>query len=227
MTVRFFILQAHYRGTLDFSNSALAASEKGYKRLMQAVKDADNLKVKEENNSGIGADASQKGDIQKVNAPQKCIAEEIAKIKEDIFTALCDDMNTPIALAHLWELVKIVNLVKAGELSATQEDKKNIISIFKEVVTDILGLVDEDYDGPYEGEGAGGMLGKGAGDIGSESGGKQGKKAVIEALMQYIIEDRAQARAEKNWAKSDKIRDTLKSVGIQLKDNKDGSTTWE
>ncbi len=227
MTVRFFILQAHYRGTLDFSNSALAASEKGYKRLMQAVKDADNLKVKEEKNSDIAADASQKGDIQKVNAPQKCIAEEIAKIKEDIFTALCDDMNTPIALAHLWELVKIVNLVKAGELSATQEDKKNIISIFKEVVTDILGLVDEDYDGPYEGEGAGGMLGKGAGDIGSESGGKQGKRAVIEALMQYIIEDRAQARAEKNWAKSDKIRDTLKSVGIQLKDNKDGSTTWE
>lgn len=199
MTVRFFVLQAHYRGTLDFSNSALAAAEKGYKRLMQAVKDARYLKT---------GDTS--GEIP-VDGGQKPAAEYIAQINENIFTALCDDLNTPIALAHLWELVRVVNLVKAGEVRIAEEDKKKINDIFSQVVTGILGLIDEETAG----ESAGGA---------SEGAGKQ---AVIEALMQYIIEDRAQARAEKNWAKSDKIRDTLKAVGIQLKDNKDGSTTWE
>lgn len=187
MTVRFFILQAHYRGTLDFSNAALSASEKGYKRLMQAIKDAQGLKVTE----GEGR-----------------IAQEIEKIKENIFTALCDDMNTPIALAHLYELVKIVNRAKAGEITVNQKEKESIVAVFKDVVTDILGLLDEEAGAATEGE-------------------SEGKQAVIEALMQYIIEDRKEAREQKNWAKSDKIRDTLKAVGIQLKDNKDGSTSWE
>lgn len=202
MTVRFFILQAHYRGTLDFSNSALAAAEKGYKRLMQAVKDARSLNV-----------SPSSGDIA-VEGGQKPVAEYIAQIKEDIFTALCDDLNTPVALAHLWELVRVVNLVKAGEVRIAEEEKKNINEIFSQVVTDILGLVDEETVA----EGAEGA---------ADGAGKAGKQQVIEALMQYIIEDRAQARAEKNWAKSDKIRDTLKAVGIQLKDNKDGTTSWE
>lgn len=213
MTVRFFILQAHYRGTLDFSNSALIAAEKGYKRLMQAIKDANNLKV------GIGKEYEVSTIGKASTTEQLSISEQIDKINEDIFTALCDDMNTPIALSYLYELVKIVNIVKAGELSISEEDKKKIIEIFKIVVTDILGLIDEDNESLYTCGGATSSK--------ESQGATNSKQTVIEALMQYIIEDRKQAREEKNWAKSDKIRDTLKAVGIQLKDNKDGSTSWE
>lgn len=204
MTVRFFILQAHYRGTLDFSNSALNAAEKGYKRMMQAVRDAKLLK------------ANQDGEkIYKMNVAgqvkELAISEAIKQIYEDIFGALCDDLNTPIAIANLYELVKIVNIAKEEKLSLSQSDIEFVNSIFREVVTDILGLVDEQevYDNSLP------------------SNGEDSKSSVVDALMQYIIEDRKIARLEKNWSKSDKIRDMLKNVGIQLKDNKDGSTTWE
>ena len=187
MTVRFFILQAHYRGTLDFSNSALQAAEKGLKRLMQAVKDAESIKESYKSSEGI--------------------AEEIKKIREDIFTALCDDMNTPVAISGIYELVKTVNNIKEGRISVAKPEKDAINSLFKEVVTDILGLIDEDSAQSAEGQ--------------------SNSSKVIDGLMNYIIEDRKAARAAKDWGKSDQIRDTLKALGIQLKDNKDGSTTWE
>ena len=185
MTVRFFILQAHYRGTLDFSNSALKAAEKGLKRLMQAVKDADTLKVGESDGS---------------------VAKEVERIREAIFTALCDDLNTPIALSYVYELVKIVNNAKEGRVQVSQKEKESIQSLFKEVVFDILGLLDED---------------------GASASATAGSTNVIDGLMQFVIKERKEARANKDWAKSDQIRDALKELGIQLKDNKDGSTTWE
>ena len=187
MTVRFFILQAHYRGTLDFSNSALQAAEKGLKRLMQAVKDAEAIKEAENSSEGI--------------------AEQIGKIREDIFTALCDDMNTPVAISYIYELVKIVNNAKEGRVGIAKAEKDAICNLFKDVVTDILGLVDEEAAQSAEGQSS--------------------SANVIDGLMNYIIEDRKTARANKDWAKSDQIRDTLKALGIQLKDNKDGSTSWE
>ena len=186
MTVRFFILQAHYRGTLDFSNSALQAAEKGLKRLLQAQKDAAQLKE-----SAVSSEN---------------IAEDIARIREDIFNALCDDLNTPIALSCVYELVKIVNNAKEGRVTVTKAEKDAICQLMKDVVTDILGLVDEE---------------------GAQASESQGSSNVIDGLMNYIIEDRKAARAAKDWAKSDQIRDTLKALGIQLKDNKDGSTSWE
>lgn len=185
MTVRFFILQAHYRGTLDFSNSALKAAEKGLKRLMQAVKDAETLKVGESDGS---------------------VAKEVDRIREAIFTALCDDLNTPIALSYVYELVKIVNNAKEGRVQVSQKEKESIQSLFKEVVFDILGLLDED---------------------GVCASATAGSTNVIDGLMQFVIKERKEARANKDWAKSDQIRDALKELGIQLKDNKDGSTTWE
>lgn len=185
MTVRFFILQAHYRGTLDFSNSALKAAEKGLKRLMQAVKDADTLKVGESDGS---------------------VGKEVERIREAIFTALCDDLNTPIALSYVYEVVKIVNNAKEGRVQVSQKEKESIQSLFKEVVFDILGLLDEDA---------------------VSSSGSAGSVDVVDGLMQFVIKERKEARANKDWAKSDQIRDALKELGIQLKDNKDGSTTWE
>lgn len=193
MTVRFFVLQAHYRGTLDFSNSALQAAEKGYKRLMLAVKDAGKLKD--------SAVQSKTVPGEKIDTTSK-----LSQIRENIFSALCDDLNTPIAISYLYELVKIVNIAKEGKLELTKGEKEEICKLFSEVVFDILGLYDESES------------------VASDSG--SGKNAAIDGLMQFIIDERKEARANKDWGKSDKIRDTLGSLGIKLKDNKDGSTEW-
>ncbi len=177
MTVRFFILQAHYRSTLDFSNEALQAAEKGYKRLMAAAR-------------AVGADGSVAAEARPdVSAP-------LAQLREAIWDALCDDMNTPVAIAHLFEAVKMIN---AGGLS--EADKAALKDIFDEVVFGILGLRDE--------EAAGGV-------------GKAEK--ALEGVMDLVLEDRRKARAEKNWAESDRIRDMLASFGITVKDTKDGAT---
>ena len=116
-------------------------------------------------------------------------------------------MNTPVALSYIYELVKIVNNAKEGRIVLTKAEKDAVTALFKEVVTDILGLIDE--------------------DSAQSADGRSNSSNVIDGLMNYIIEDRKTARANKDWGKSDQIRDTLKALGIQLKDNKDGTTTWE
>ena len=174
MTVRFFILQAHYRGTLDFSNEALQGAEKGLRRLMQAVKDAGRLEV----------------------TPSVPAIDGIAEIKEKVFEALCDDMNTPVALANLYDAVRIVNSVKDKSIKINQSDKDALAALFKDVVEEILGLQDE--------------------STGSSN------LELINGLMEMVLESRANAKAEKNWALSDAIRDRLKALGVQIKDTKDG-----
>lgn len=175
MTVRFFILQAHYRGTLDFSNKALQAAEKGLKRLMQAAADVDNLKVE-----AVPAN------------------EEIAKVKENVYEALCDDLNTPIALSNLFEAVRIVNTAIDGKMKVSAEDKDILKELLQTVTGDILGLVDEREQG--------------------------GNEQVIDGLMNMILEYRKEAKQAKDWAKSDQIRDALGALGIVVKDTKEGST---
>ena len=175
MTVRFFILQAHYRSTLDFSNEALQGAEKGYKRLMQAWRE-------------LGPADKPSGD----EAPSSAVAGLIEKVED----ALCDDLNTPIAIAHLFEAVKLIH---AGGLSGA--DKAALRQLFGEVVGGVLGLRDE------------------------EAAGGSGKaEKALEGVMELVLEDRRKARAEKNWAESDRIRDLLASFGITVKDTKDGAT---
>ncbi len=173
MTIRFFILQAHYRSPLDFSNEALKAAEKGYKRIMQAAKDLKSLPES-------GADANG----------------EISGIREKVYDALSDDLNTPIALSHLFDAVKIINSVKDGVLKISPSDKKILSSLFDDILSDVLGLQDE-------------SAGEGNGDL-------------VNGLMDMIIDVRKKAKENKDWATSDKIRDTLNSLGIRLKDTKDG-----
>ena len=172
MTVRFFILQAHYRGTLDFSNEALQAAEKGYKRLMAAWR---ALASAQENAA----------------APSTEIAALINKVEE----ALCDDMNTPVAIANLFEAVRLVNV---GNLKP--EDAWALRKLFDDIVGGVLGLRDED----------------------AAASGKAEK--ALEGVMELVLESRKKARAEKNWAESDRIRDLLASYGITVKDTKDGAT---
>lgn len=174
MTVRFFILQAHYRSPLDFSNEALKAAEKGYKRMMQAAKDLKMLTVANGENDNA----------------------EIADIRDKVYDALSDDLNTPIALSHLFDAVKIINSVKDGSIKISSSDKQMLSALFDDILTGVLGLQDE-------------TAGNGNGDL-------------LSGLMDVILDVRKNAKENKDWATSDRIRDTLSNLGIQIKDTKDG-----
>ena len=175
MTVRFFILQAHYRSTLDFSNEALQGAEKGYKRVMQAAKDLKGIQ------------------------PAGVAHPEIAALYENAVEALCDDLNTPVAIAHVFEAVKWINSAKEKKAALSKEDLESLGRLFEDVVFGVLGLRDEE----------------------AAAGGKAEK--ALEGAMTLVLEGRAKARAEKNWAESDRIRDILKAAGIVVKDTKEGA----
>ena len=192
MTVRFFILQAHYRGTLDFSNEALQAAEKGLKRLMQAAKDLYAM-------AGRKAPQYVYGEEPVNPAPDTCPADnaDVKAVFAGIYDALCDDMNTPVALAHISEAVRLINSAKAGQVELSKGDLDTLVQLFDDIVFGVLGLKDEEAAG-------------GAGEV-------------IDGLMQMVLEQRAAAKAAKDWATSDHIRDALKALGIQVKDTKDGA----
>ena len=175
MTVRFFILQAHYRSTLDFSNEALQGAEKGYRRVMQAAKDLKNLQA-----SGAAH-------------------PEVTALYENAVEALCDDLNTPIALSYVFEAVKWINGAKEKKATLSAEDLQTLGKLFDDIVFGVMGLRDEE----------------------AASGGKAEK--ALQGAMTLVLEGRAKARAEKNWAESDRIRDILKAAGIIVKDTKEGA----
>ena len=204
MTVRFFILQAHYRGTLDFSNEALQAAEKAMKRVLQAYKD---LTAIAKANGVILNEAKDLpyGELSSAIAPDTCPADsaEIKAIFEGVYDALCDDLNTPVALSHIFEAVRIINSAKSGDARSkpcmTEGDLKTLVQVFDDIVFGVLGLKDE-------------------------SAGESGKgQEVISGLMDMVLEERAKAKAAKDWGLSDAIRDHLKALGITVKDTKDGA----
>ena len=193
MTVRFFILQAHYRGTLDFSNEALQAAEKGYKRVMQAARDLYAL-------AGRKAPEYSYEEYEFGVAPDTCPADnpEVKAIFDGIYDALCDDMNTPVALAHISAAVKLINSAKDKQIKLSDGDIATLVQIFDDIVFGVLGLRDEEA----------------AGDKAD---------SVIAGLMDMVLESRAAAKAAKDWTTSDHIRDSLKKLGIVVKDTKDGA----
>ncbi len=172
MTIRFFILQAHYRSTLDFSDEALQAAEKGYKRLMQAWRQ-----------------------VASCHSERSEESSSVQSIREAVEEALCDDLNTPVAIAHLFDAVKLIN---AGNLS--DADKASLAALFEDIVGGVLGLKDE------------------------EAGASGKAEKALDGVMQLVLENRKKAREEKNWAESDRIRDALAACGISIKDTKDGAT---
>jgi cysteinyl-tRNA synthetase len=173
MTIRFFILQAHYRSTINFSNEALQASEKGLERLMTAIKTLNELTASETS------------------------TVEIESLKQKCFEALNDDLNSPIAIAHLFDGVKIINSVKAGTEKISAADLDELKSFYSTMVFDILGLkVEEAAD--------------------------SGENEVLAAAIELLIQLRKDAKANKDWGTADKIRDELNTIGIELKDTKEG-----
>ena len=199
MTVRFFILQAHYRGTLDFSNEALQAAEKGLKRIMQAAKDLHALASA----AGVsGAPALAYGEFLSAVAPAEISASnaEVRALIEGAYEALCDDLNTPIALSHVFDAVRIINTAKDKKVTLDKADYQALTDLFDNIVFGVLGLRDEE---------------------------SEGGKAIqtIDGLVNMVLEQRKAAKAAKDWAASDRIRDDLKALGILIKDTKDG-TEW-
>lgn len=192
MTVRFFILQAHYRGTLDFSNEALKAAEKGLKKVLLAARDLYSM-------AGVKASHPAYGEYPDTVAPDTCAADndDIRKIFDGVYDALCDDMNTPVALAHIFDAVRIINSAKDGLIKLTANDLNTLVQLFNDIVFGVLGLKDEDASA-------------------TEGG------AIIGGLMSMVLESRAAAKAARDWTTSDHIRDSLKALGISVKDTKDG-----
>jgi cysteinyl-tRNA synthetase len=177
MTIRFFMLQAHYRSTLDFSNEALQASEKGLERLMKAFAKIDSLPVSVSS------------------------SVDIAELSANCYSAMADDMNSPIAIAYLFEGVKIINSVADGKLFLTLSDRDALKLLFKVFIFDIFGLKAEDQEGT-------------------------GTSEVLKEVVELLMKLRAEAKANKDWATSDKIRNELAAIGFDIKDGKDG-VSWE
>ena len=173
MTIRFFILQAHYRSTVDFSNEALQASEKGLQRLLEAVDGLDRIKT------------SAASDV------------EVQSIRTKCHEAMNDDLNSPIVISHLFEAARIVNNVLAGNNKLSEADLKELKDTFHLFLFDILGLKEE-------------------------TGSSDGREAAYGKVVDMLLEQRMQAKANKDWAMSDKIRNELTTLGFEIKDTKDG-----
>ena len=172
MTLRFFLLQAHYRSTLDFSNEALKAAEKGFQRLMNGVKSLEELK------------------------PSPNSDYDVSAWKDKLYGQLNDDLSTPQVIATLFEAVKWINEIVSNRSKIDNDDLKILKTTFKTFVFEILGFVPE----------------------------KSENNHTLDGVMDLVLEIRNTAKTNKDWETADKIRDRLKESGIEIKDDKNGST---
>jgi len=173
MTIRFFILQAHYRSTVDFSNEALQAAEKGMTKLMNALDTLDGIEV--------DSDSS-------VN---------VEDYKNKFYQAINDDFNTPILVAHLFDVVKQINSIAAGKGTLNKTSKEELIQLMSDFCYDILGLqktVAESQDG------------------------------LADEVMDVVLGLRKIAKENKDWSTADFIRDELGKLNITVKDSKEGAS---
>lgn len=177
MTIRFFILQAQYRSTLDFSNEALQAAEKGLARLMAANRILDKIVP------------SGKSTVNASDLPSK------------VYEAMSDDLNSPIAIAVLFDWVRSINSLAEGKETITQADLNLLKDTFRTVIFDILGLSDDQATGSKHAE-------------------------LTSDLIEMMLNIRLEAKARKDFATSDKIRDELSRLGVVVRDRKDGYD-WE
>jgi len=182
MTIRFFILSAHYRGTVDFSNEALQAAEKGYERLMNGIEDLAR--------------------IQPAATTDENTKKFVDGFRLKCYDAMNDDLMTPAVISTLFEACHLVNILIDHKAQISADDLRELTEAMQLFAFDILGLQNE----------------RGANnDAREEAYGK---------VVDMVLDLRAKAKAEKNWAVSDQIRDALADAGFQVKDTKDG-VTWK
>ncbi len=176
MTIRFFILQAHYRGTVDFSNEALQGAEKALQRMLEGYKRLKGLKPT-------------------AATPQI----DVTAMETKCYEALDDDINTPVLLSHLFEACSVINKINDGNLTASKEDLEALCRLFDTFLVEILGIRAE-----------------------NTTDGTESNMKPFEAAVDLLLEMRSQAKANKDWATSDLIRDRLASIGFDVKDTKTG-----
>ena len=181
MVIRFFILQAHYRGTVDFSNEALQGAEKALARMLDGYRRLQALKP-------------SAGD-----APTP-LSDEIAALERRCYEALDDDFNTPMVIAALFEACSIVNNINDGRTPASQADIDALRSLFRTFLVDILGIIP---------------------DAGADDA-SEARIKPFEQAVDLLLEMRANAKAARDWATSDLIRDRLAAIGFDVKDTKNG-----
>ena len=174
MTIRFFILQAHYRGTVDFSNEALQAAEKALERILDGWHRLNALTA--------AAQSSLKLD----NYRQRCA------------DAMNDDLNTPMVIATLFDACKVINQANDGNATLCQADIDELKSVFQTYLFDVLGIRDD------------------------AAGGDSVNLEPYRQAVDLLLEMRRNAKAAKDWATSDLIRDKLAEFGFEVKDTKDG-----
>jgi cysteinyl-tRNA synthetase len=172
--IRFFILQAHYRSPLDFSNEALQAAEKGLERLINATSLLEKLKPTEQS------------------------SVDVEVLKEKCYAAMNDDLNTPILIAHLFDGVKMINSINDGNATVNGSDLEILKKLYNDFVFDILGFKSE--------------------SLSLNSDGTQ----VLDGVVDLLLNLRVEAKIKKDWATSDKIRNSLTQLGIEIKDTKEG-----
>jgi cysteinyl-tRNA synthetase len=171
--IRFFMMQAHYRSNLDFTQDALNAAEKGFSRLSDALQLIDKLTV----------------------SPTSSF--DVKDLIISFYAAMDDDFNAPILIANLFEAAKRINLINDGKDTITKEDLSLLSTEMKRFLQDVLGI-----------------------EIGVTN-----SDSKLAPVMDLVIDLRQQARDNKDWTTSDKIRDGLATAGIVIKDSKEG-TSW-
>lgn len=176
MTIRFFILQAHYRSTVDFGNEALQASEKGLSRLMEGL--ANLGRIEPSAQGTVGTDFAE-------------------KLEKDCYAAMDDDLNSPIVISHLFDACRTINSIVDHKATITPEGLEQLTRVFRTFVLDILGLKEE-------------------------AGSGTAREEAFGAVVDMLLEQRAKAKVNKDWATSDLIRDRLAALGFEVKDTKDG-----
>jgi len=171
---RFFMLQAHYRSILDFTNNGLLASEKGFYRLMDAINLIEDLKTSDSSSFNV------------------------AEWKQKCYDAMNDDFNTPILIATLFDAAKFINQIKDGNATITNEDLEVLKETLETFTFDVLGLVNTSKESTDSDK--------------------------LSGAVEILINLRKEARQNKDFALSDKIRDELAEAGIQLNDSREGTT---
>ena len=182
MTIRFFILSAHYRSTVDFSNEALKASEKGLERLMNAIADLERVPVSEN-----GDDATE---------------QFVKTLRQRCYDAMNDDLQTQLVISYLFEACHVINNLLAHKTTITGESLKELKEIIHLFTFDLLGLRSE------------------------RAANNDAREEAYRKVVDMVLELRAKAKAAKDWATSDQIRDALAAAGFEVKDTKDG-VTWK
>lgn len=176
MTIRFFILQAHYRSTVDFSNEALQASEKGLNRLLDAYAKIEKL------------------------AASTVSSIDVKSLREKCYDAMNDDLNSAMVISYLFEAATNINSAADGKQTVTAEDISELKNLFDVFLFDILGIKDQAKDGN-----------------------NNANYEAFSKAVDLLLDIRQKAKANKDWATSDQIRDELAKYGFEVKDGKDGA----